>query len=110
MIDVERKSFIEELRGLSSPVKRKVMFGATAISMIVIIYLWVAYFNATMTNMNSATITQTSVSTSTTDADGPGISGLFVDTASSFWQTIESGASRVVGELKSSKQYNISPR
>ncbi len=110
MIDVERKSFIEELRGLSNPVKRKVMFGATAISMIVVVYLWLAYFNATMSNMNSATTAQTSVSTSTSDNDGPGISGLFADTASSFWQTIASGVGKVAGELKNSKQYNISPR
>ena len=110
MIDAEQKSFIEELRSLSVPAKRKVMLGATATSMILIVYLWLAYFNTIIPNTTPSGLTQAPAMTSAQNVSEPGIVGLFASAASSFWQAIGNGAREAAGTLKDPKQYNVSPR
>jgi hypothetical protein len=107
-MNAEQKSFIEELRSLSEPVKRKIFWGAAAVSMVVIVYLWLAYFNTIVPSANP--MVQPTAPTSTQATEQIGVLGLFADTASSFWQTIGSGAQELVGVMKNSKQYNISPK
>lgn len=110
MMNVDQKSFIEEIRSLSDPVKRKIMLGATAVSMVLVMYLWFAYFNTIVPNVVPVTTAQTPIATSTPDTGGPGILGLFANAASSFWQATLNGAREAAGALKNPKQYNISPK
>ncbi len=105
------KNFIEEIRSLSDPVKRKILFGATAIMMVLVVYLWLAYFNTLVPSAVPITIEQAPVATtSTPEASGSGIFGLFADAAGSFWQAIRNGVRGFAGALKNPRQYNVSPR
>jgi hypothetical protein len=108
-MNTSQKSFIEELRSLSEPVKRKVMLGAVAVSMVVVVYLWLAYFNSIVPNAVPAAA-PTSVAASAPNTGGPGIFGLFADAAGSFWQAALNGARDALGTLKNSKQYDINPK
>ena len=38
-------SFLEELRALSEPAKKKILVAATVAIMIIVVYFWLAYFN-----------------------------------------------------------------
>jgi hypothetical protein len=107
-MNTDRKSFIEELRSLSDPVKRKVFWGAVAASMILVVYFWLAYFNTIVPGAVPGP--DTTVQTSTTGTEGAGVFGLFADAAGSFWQAIENGARGMVSEMKNPKQYNIGPK
>jgi len=39
------KDFIETLQSLSEPMKRRVLVAASAVMMLVVVYVWVGYFN-----------------------------------------------------------------
>jgi len=107
-MNTDQKSFIEELRALSDPVKRKVFWGAVAASMILVVYFWLAYFNTIVPNTASAP--SVAAQTSVSGTEGAGIFGLFTDAASSFWRAIGDGARGMISEMKSPKQYNIGPK
>jgi len=102
-MNTNQKSFIEELRSLSDPVKHKIFFGAAAASMVVIIYFWLAYFNTIVPGSASDAATQTAQGS----ADR-GVLGLFADAASSFWQAMGSSVQGIAREMKNPRQYNIS--
>jgi len=106
-MNTEQKSFIEELRSLSEPAKRRVFWGAVAGSMIVVVYLWLACFNTIVPS--AAPVSVVASQTPTADT-GESIFGLFADAAGSFWQAVGSGAQGIVREMKNPKQYNIGPR
>jgi hypothetical protein len=108
-METEHKSFIEELRSLSEPTKRKVLFGAVVISMVLVIYFWLAYFNSIVPSVASVATVQPPDMASTS-SEGSEISGLFADTAGLFWQSIEGGIRNAAGALKNPRQYNISPK
>ena len=110
MIEADRKSFIEELRSLSEPVKRKVMFCSAAVSMALVVYLWFAYFNTIVPNAGPAAALQTPSTTNASDTGGPGIFGLFADAAGSLWQATLNKIEGVASSLNNPKQYDINPR
>ncbi|MGC9968222.1 MAG: hypothetical protein ABSC29_00605 [Minisyncoccia bacterium] len=41
----QRRGFLEELQSLDEPTKKRVLIITTAIAMVVVIYIWLAYFN-----------------------------------------------------------------
>jgi hypothetical protein len=45
MSEEHQKTFLEELRSLNEPTKRKVLIVATIVIMAIILYLWLGYFN-----------------------------------------------------------------
>ena len=106
----DQRSFIEEIRSLGEPVKHKIMLCATVIIMIVVVYLWIAYFNTIVPNAAPVAAVRAPLTASAQDTGGPGIIGLFADTAGSFWQAVLGGARDVAGEFKNPKQYTISPK
>jgi len=109
---IDQKSFIEEIRSLNEPTKRKIMLGATVIIMVLVIYLWLAYFNTIVPNAVPAVAPQSPSPSiaSSSDEGGPGIMGMFVDGASSFWQSVVGGARDMAGVIRNSKQYDINPK
>jgi len=108
MKDVDPKSFIEELRSLSVPAKRKVMISVTIATMLVVVYFWVAYFNSIVPNVSPTT--QVSATAEESDTNGPGVLGLLANAAGSLWQAIGNGVQGVTGAVRNPKQYNISPQ
>jgi hypothetical protein len=86
------------------------MFGAVAVCMVVVVYLWLAYFNTIIQNAVPTTAVQAPMAVSVPAAGRQGFPGLFADAASSFWQTVFNGAQKIAGALKNSKQYNINPK
>jgi hypothetical protein len=105
----DRKNFIEELRSLSEPMKRKILFCATVASMIIVTSLWVAYFNTIVPNAVPVAA-QVAATTVEPDTSGPGFLGIFADAAGSFWGAALNGARGVIGALKNPKQYNVGPK
>jgi hypothetical protein len=108
-MNTDHKSFIEELRTLGEPVKSKILFGTAAVSMIVVISLWLAYFNTIVPSAVPITA-QAPAAAVAQDTGGPGIFGLLADAASSFWGSALGGVQGIVGALKNPKQYDISPK
>lgn len=108
-MNVYQKGFIEELRSLSGPMKKKVLFCAAALSMIIVISLWLAYFNTIVPDVvpiGGQTVPPVAVQ----GPGGPGIVGLFADAADSFFGVTLNSAQGIISALKNSKQYNISPQ
>lgn len=85
------------------------MFGAATVSIVIVVYLWFAYFNTIVPNAVPTAASQ-APATSASDTSGPGIFGLFADAASSWWQTALQGMQGAASALKNPKQYNINPR
>lgn len=77
--------FLEELWALDEPTKRKVLVISTIVIMIVVVFVWVAYFNnivvSSATEANEATATSTATSSAST--------------GSGFWGGIKSGFSNI---------------
>ena len=65
-MNTDKKGFLEELRSLSEPVKHKIFLITAAASMILIVYLWLAYFNTIVPNA-AQTAGQTSAAASTSN-------------------------------------------
>ena len=107
-MNADRKSFIEELRSLSEPVKRKILFCAAIMSMIIVTTLWLAYFNTIVPG--AVPVATASPMTTIAQNTNRGVWGLFADAANSFWGAALDGSHGVVSALKNSKQYNISPK
>ena len=106
----DNKSFIEELRSLSEPAKRKILWIAVAASMVFVMYLWFAYFDTIMANSLPTTTTQASVTATASDMGEPGLVALFATAAGSLWQAIGNQAQDVASALKNPRQYDISPK
>jgi hypothetical protein len=84
------------------------MFGAVAISMVLVVYLWLAYFNTIVPS--AAPVAPQPAVTSAPHESGTGIFSFIANAASSFWRSAIGDIEGIVGALKSSRQYNISPR
>jgi hypothetical protein len=86
------QDLLAKLQSLDEPTKRKVLIGSTVVIMIVVLFVWVAYFNSIV--LPSATQTDQAAVTST--AQVTPIAGA-MDQASSasagpgFWKGIENG-------------------
>jgi hypothetical protein len=104
---------LEELQSLSDGNKKRVLVIATVIIMVIIIGVWVVYFNsiimgtaqpvATEATTTSAVATPTPTTTApvpvTAQANGP-----------SLWQNIENGFGSIANVFKKPSQYNIQPQ
>ena len=108
-MNADQKSFIEELRSLSEPVKRKMLFCAAVMSMIIVISLWLAYFNTIVPGAVPIAAASAHRQTIAQNAN-PGILGLFADAARFFLGVALDSAHGIISALKNSKQYNISPK
>lgn len=106
----DNKSILEKLRALDNPVKLKVMMIATILVMILVVFLWVAYFNAVIVpSLAPVDITQTSTTVSEVPDSGSGISDLFSSTMSSFWDVMKNAGRSFKEIVQNPKQYNVSP-
>lgn len=108
-MNADQKGFIEELRSLSEPVKRKILFCAAVTSMIVVVSLWLVYFN-TIVPSAVPVAAQVPAATVAQDAGGQGVMGLLADAADSFWGTALGGIQGAIDAFRNPKQYNISPK
>ena len=44
-MDIPKPNWLHRLQGLDDGVKQKIMIAATVVIMIIVVWLWVAYFN-----------------------------------------------------------------
>ena len=101
--------FFEKLWALDEPTKTKILIGATAIAMVIVVGLWYAYFNSIVigasgqtaaTNQQAGTAPAPAAAKSSA---GPGI-----------WQTIGGIFTGIANGLRnviqSPRQYNIQPQ
>ena len=49
----QQKGFLERLQSLDESTKHKILIGATAVIMIVVVYFWLAYFNSIVVNLSA---------------------------------------------------------
>jgi len=107
-MNADQKSFIDELRALSEPVKRRILFCTAITSMVVVVSLWLAYFNTIVPG--AVPVAAEAPTTGTAQNANPGILNLFTDAASSFWNVALGAARGTVDAVKNPKQYNIGPK
>ena len=97
--DEQRKSFLDELRSLDEPVKKRVLIISTIIIMIIVLYIWIGYFNSIVASSSQPTVA-TAVATST-GATSQGIS---------FWQNIKNGMANIANIVRGPGEYTIQPK
>jgi flagellar basal body-associated protein FliL len=103
---------LEELQSLSDGNKKRVLVIATIIIMVIIIGVWVAYFNSVIMGTAQQTAVETTTPSAavapaaatatapvTAQANGP-----------SLWQNIENGFGSIANVFKKPSQYNIQPQ
>jgi zona occludens toxin (predicted ATPase) len=106
---------LEEIQALSEANKKRVLVFGTVIIMLIVLGVWVAYFNGIIASA-SQPLTAQSTSTDATDAaaapvpiaiqpattpatNGPGL-----------WQNIEDGMASIANIFKRPSQYDIQPQ
>lgn len=72
------ESFLERLQSANESTKRRWLIGSTAIAMVIVIYIWLAYFSALVGGSPSQT-------NPPTDAEG----------GFTFWQAVKNGSAIV---------------
>ncbi len=65
MREEPKKSFLEELQSLDEPTKRIVMIVLTVVIMVVVIYVWLAYFNNLLASVGQPQVADNGASTGT---------------------------------------------
>jgi len=99
--------FIEHLRGSEEHIKRRWLFVFSGISMAVIVFLWMAYFNSLVQPLGAPQEAQQA------EQDGKQSFG--------FWETFKTGLGAVIGssgksvdylmnKLRQPKNYDITPQ
>jgi uncharacterized membrane protein YraQ (UPF0718 family) len=102
---------LEELQSLSDGNKKRILVIATVIIMVIIIGVWVAYFNSVIMGTTQPTATEattssavvapitTTVAPAATQANGP-----------SLWQNIENWFESIANIFKKPSQYTVQPQ
>ncbi|MGC9598854.1 MAG: hypothetical protein ABSE18_00500 [Minisyncoccia bacterium] len=118
MREAEKKSFLEELQSLDETTKTKILVVATAVAMIIVIYVWLAYFNSliagvaqegTASSAASSSVPSSAASSSAVSSGG-----------TSIWQNVEGGIGTLYGKsvgflhylgniLQAPRQYIVKP-
>ncbi len=103
---------LEELQSLSDGNKKRVLIIATVIIMVIIIGVWVTYFNSVIVGTDQsvateATTTTSAVATPTTTAPAPVTAQA---NGPSIWQNIKNGFGSIANVFKKPSQYNIQPQ
>ena len=102
-------SVLEKLRTLDESIKLKVMMITTILVMMLVVCLWVVYFNAIVVPGSvSPDVAPTSTTVSVANSS-PGISDLFSSAMSSFWDSMKNTGQSFGEIVQNPKQYNVSP-
>jgi hypothetical protein len=98
---------LEELQSLSEVKKKQVLIVATIIIMVIVVGVWMSYFNSIVagTAQEAATQATSSVAVATTSvvaptqASGPGL-----------WQDIKNGFGSIANIFSGPSQYKVQPQ
>jgi hypothetical protein len=100
MHEEKPKGFLEELQSLNAVAKKRVLVIGTIIIMVIIVGVWLSYFNGILAGANQATVADDSTTSkpSAPTANGP-----------SMWQNIENSMASIGNVFNSSSQYTVQP-
>lgn len=98
MYGEHEKGFLEKLQSLDERTKQWILIAATAVIMIVVVYVWLAYFNSILANVASTT-SEPAPALATPAAGAPGASGAASAGGTSVWQNIGNVFSAIYGSL-----------
>jgi hypothetical protein len=98
---------LEELQSLSDAKKKHVLVIATIIIMVIIVGVWVAYFNSIIVG----TAQQASAEATSTDTAAPASASAPAQASEpGLWQNIENGFGSIANVFRNPSQYNIQPQ
>ncbi len=114
MREEEKKSFLEELQSLDEATKTKILVAATAVAMIIVIYVWLAYFNNLIAGVAQEGAASSAIPSSAASSSVPSSGG------TSIWQNVEGGIGTLYGKsvgflhylgniLQAPRQYIVKP-
>jgi cytoskeletal protein RodZ len=90
------QKFLKELQSLDEPAKNRILIIATVVIMIVVLFVWIAYFNSIV--IPSAAQTDKTATTTATTASAVPAADVVTQTSSAqsnsgsgFWKGMESG-------------------
>jgi hypothetical protein len=86
-----KKSFFEELQSLSESTKQRILVVSTIVIMIVVVYVWLGYFNGIVAQAQSQQTQPTS-------------------SGNNFWQTVKDDMGNMVNNFKQPGQYTVQPK
>lgn len=110
MTDENKKTFLEGLRSLDEPIKRRALVIGSAVLMVAVVFVWFAYFNDVVIGgqeqaqaVNATANTPAAAPVQTQTANAAAVAG------PSLWQNIENGFGDVAHMFQAPRQYNIQP-
>lgn len=120
----KRRDYIRELQSLDEPIKQRVLIAASAITMMLVVYIWIGYFNSivmggpTQLADQSASVQAGAVPSAITG--DVATSAVTTPSAPGFWQMLGGGIDSLYhgavsgfkgagSALQAPKQYDITP-
>ncbi len=99
--------FLKKLQSLDEPTKRKVLIVSTIVIMIVVIFVWIAYFNNIIMPSSGGTATATSTQpvASAPAASGPGFWGKMKNDFSGFGEGVAEGFEGIGNAFHGGREY-----
>ena len=84
------QKFLKELQSLDAPAKNRVLIISTVVIMIVVLFVWLAYFNSIVIPSAAQTATSTSTTTTVPVASAQ-TSSAQASSGQGFWKNLEGG-------------------
>jgi hypothetical protein len=91
-------SFFESLQSMDESMKQKILVVATVVIMILVVYVWLGYFNGIVAGTSQS---NTSVATAQVQPVSSG--------GNSFWQSMKDDMANMANVFKQPGQYNVQP-
>ena len=94
-------SFFEQLQSLDESMKQKILIVATIVIMVVVVYVWIGYFNGIVAGVSQPDQSVAQVQPQATQPTSGG---------NSVWQDMQNGMANMINAFKQPGQYTIEPK
>lgn len=107
------KNYLEQVQGLNPEKKRQVLAGTTAVLMVVVLYVWLGYFNNILTTTSDQASLNDQAGTLTAQAAASSDPGFFDRMARGttyIYGAVTNGLASFGAALNGPREYTIQPK
>jgi hypothetical protein len=109
--EYEKKGLLEEIQSLNEKNKKRVLVIGTAIIMIIVIGVWITYFNGIIASAGQQSVADGSTNAATTQGTVAAAQPTApIAHGSSIWQNVENGMASIGNIFKRPSNYTIQPQ
>jgi hypothetical protein len=110
MTHEHKKGFIEELQSLEEPTKLKVLIISALCVMVIVVYMWLGYFNNLVSSNAPSAVADSQTPTQTSAPTGTSFVGSMQNELASIYEGFIGLFRGIGGIFKGPGQYNIKPQ